>query len=73
MVVLASRVVTGAVERSYYNRSVANVSETHITNVYNRTVVNNITVNRVSFNGGEGGLHARPSANEFAFRARASC
>src|SRR3984893_16633466 len=50
----------------YYNRSVANLGTTHITNVYNRTVVNNITVNRVSFNGGEGGLHVRPSPHELA-------
>jgi WXXGXW repeat (2 copies) len=40
----------------YYNRSVTNV--THITNVYNKTVIVNNT--RVSYNGGEGGIHARP-------------
>ena len=50
----------------YYNRSVANLGGIHVTNVYNRTVVNNITVNRVSFNGGEGGLRARPSSRELA-------
>src|SRR5256885_1274651 len=44
----------------YYNRSVTNISNTNITNVYNRTVVNNVTVNRVSFNGGPGGVAARP-------------
>src|SRR5438067_2526851 len=48
----------------YYNRSVTNISNTNITNVYNRTVVNNVTVNRVSFNGGPGGVAARPSAGE---------
>src|SRR5438105_734371 len=48
----------------YYNRSVTNISNTNITNVYNRTVVNNVTVNRVSFNGGAGGVAARPSAGE---------
>jgi len=50
----------------YYNRSVANLGETHITNVYNRTVVNNVNVTRVSFNGGDGGLRARPSDRELA-------
>src|SRR5882757_9058036 len=48
----------------YYNRSVTNISNTNITNVYNRTVINNVTVNRVSFNGGAGGVAARPSAAE---------
>jgi hypothetical protein len=48
----------------YYNRSVTNISNTNITNVYNRTVINNVTVNRVSFNGGAGGVVARPSAAE---------
>jgi uncharacterized membrane protein YgcG len=48
-----------------YNRSVNNI---HITNVhvYNKTVINNVTVNRVSFNGGNGGTRARPSATEVA-------
>ncbi len=50
----------------YYNRSVANLGGLHVTNVYNRTVVNNITVNRVSYNGGEGGLRARPSPRELS-------
>ena len=44
----------------YYNRTVNNV---HVTNVhiYNRTVINNVTVNRVSYNGGHGGINARPT------------
>ncbi|HEY5263981.1 MAG TPA: hypothetical protein VIJ37_03250, partial [Steroidobacteraceae bacterium] len=46
----------------YYNRAVNNIGTTHITNVYNRTVINNTTVNRVSYNGGSGGVRARPSA-----------
>ncbi|WP_430389071.1 YXWGXW repeat-containing protein [Dyella sp. 20L07] len=50
----------------YYNRSVNRIDNVHITNVYNRTV-NNITVNRTSFNGGQGGLTARPSAQEMSF------
>ena len=49
----------------FYNRSVANV--TNITNVYEKTVVvNNVTVNNVSYNGGEGGVTARPTAAEEA-------
>jgi WXXGXW repeat (2 copies) len=49
----------------FYNRSVTNISTTtNITNVYNRTVVNNGTVNHVAFNGGAGGIAARPTAEE---------
>ena len=47
-----------------YNRSVNNVTNVHITNVYNETVVNNVTNNRASFNGGEGGTVAKPTAEE---------
>jgi WXXGXW repeat (2 copies) len=50
----------------YYNRTVNNVNITNIHNVYNTTVVNNTTVNRVSYNGGEGGTTARPTAQEEA-------
>jgi hypothetical protein len=47
----------------FYNRSVNNV--TNVKNVYSKTViVNNITVNNVSYNGGAGGLSARPTAEE---------
>jgi hypothetical protein len=49
-----------------YNRSVNNVRNISVTNVYNRTVVNNVSVNRVSFNGGAGGVVARPSSAELA-------
>ena len=49
----------------FYNRSVSNV--TNITNVYNKTVVvNNVTVNNVSYNGGTGGITARPTPQEEA-------
>jgi hypothetical protein len=50
--------------RFYYNRSVNNVNVTNIHNTYNTTVINNTTnttVNRVSYNGGEGGINARPT------------
>ena len=50
----------------FYNRSVVNVGTTNITNVYTKTIVNNITVNRVSYNGGSGGVQARPTATELA-------
>jgi len=49
----------------YYNRSVTNVNIVNVTNVYNKTViVNNRTVNRVSYNGGPGGIVARPRPEE---------
>jgi hypothetical protein len=47
----------------FYNRSVSNVNVTVVHNVYNTTVVNN-TVTRVSYNGGNGGLTARPTRDE---------
>src|SRR5271168_1299087 len=49
-----------------YHQSVNNISNVHITNVYNKTVINNTTVNRTSFNGGTGGIQARPTAQEEA-------
>jgi hypothetical protein len=52
--------------RLYYNRSVNNIGNTRITNVYNKTVINNITVNRVSYNGGNSGVRARPTAADDA-------
>jgi hypothetical protein len=51
----------------FYNRSVTNVNVTNVTNVYNKTViVNNTTVNNVSYNGGSGGVTARPTPRELA-------
>ena len=49
----------------YYNRSVTNVNVTNVTNVYNKTVIVNNN-NRVSYNGGNGGVAARPRAEELA-------
>jgi hypothetical protein len=49
----------------FYNRAVSNVNITNIHNVYNTTVVNE-TVNRVSYNGGHGGIEARPTAEQEA-------
>ena len=52
--------------RFFYNRSVNNVNVTNIHNVYNTTVINNTTVNRVSYNGGNGGINARPTPEQEA-------
>ena len=49
-----------------YNRSVNNVNVTNIHNTYNTTVFNNTTVNRVSYNGGNGGTNAVPTAQDQA-------
>jgi WXXGXW repeat (2 copies) len=46
----------------YYNRAVANVNTAVIHNTYHTTVVEN--VNRVSYNGGQGGIAARPTTAE---------
>jgi hypothetical protein len=48
----------------FYNRSVTNVNVVNIHNVYNETV--NVNVNRVSYNGGPGGIEARPRPEEEA-------
>ncbi len=54
-------------DRFFYNRAVTNVNVTVIRNVYNTTVINNnVTVNRVSYNGGNGGITARPTARDEA-------
>jgi YXWGXW repeat-containing protein len=54
----------------YYNRSVSNVNVTSIHNVYNTTVINT-TITRVSYNGGNGGIRARPTPQqESAVRER---
>src|SRR5260370_26153972 len=47
-----------------YNRSVNNVNVTNINNGYNKTVINNTTMNHVSYNGGAGGITARPTRAE---------
>jgi hypothetical protein len=54
----------------FYNRSVNNVNITNIHNVYNTTVINR-NENRVSYNGGNGGINARPRPeDETAARER---
>jgi hypothetical protein len=49
----------------FYNRAVMNVNVTNIHNVYN-TTINTTTINRVSYNGGNGGIDARPTPQEEA-------
>jgi WXXGXW repeat (2 copies) len=49
----------------FYNRAVNNVNVTIIHNVYN-TTVHESTVNRVSYNGGNGGINARPTPQQEA-------
>ena len=57
-------------DRFYYNRTVNNINVTNIHNVYNTTIVNR-NDNRVSYNGGNGGLEARPTpVQETAARER---
>ena len=46
----------------FYNQSVTNINTTVIHNVYTKTVVD--THNRVAFNGGKGGITARPTAEQ---------
>jgi hypothetical protein len=48
----------------YYNRTVTNVNVTIVRNVYNYSVTNNYV--RVSYNGGRGGIEARPTPQELA-------
>ena len=47
----------------YYNTSVNRINNTVIHNTYN-TRIENVSVNRVSYNGGNGGVNARASAQE---------
>ena len=49
----------------FYNRTVNNFGGRPMPNVYERAVVNNR--NNVSFNGGAGGIQARPTAQQLAF------
>jgi WXXGXW repeat (2 copies) len=53
----------------FYNRDVANINVVNIHNVYNEHV--NVTVNHISYNGGKGGIEARPRPeDELADRDR---
>jgi WXXGXW repeat (2 copies) len=50
----------------YYNRAVTNVNVTVARYTFNKTV-NGTTRSRVSFNGGRGGINARPTAEQEKF------
>src|SRR5262252_2390542 len=50
----------------YYNQTVNNINVTNIHNIYTTTVINTTTINRVSYNGGPGGIVARPVPKEEA-------
>ena len=50
----------------FYNREVVNINTTIIHNVYNERVEHNY-VNHVSYNGGEGGINARPTPQQESF------
>src|SRR5258707_9402634 len=51
----------------HYNTAVTHVNTTVIHNTYvNNTVINRTTVNNVSYNGGSGGVTARPTSVELA-------
>jgi hypothetical protein len=55
--------------RFFYNRSVTNINVVNIRNVYNENV--NVRENHVSYNGGRGGIEARPRPqDEAAARGR---
>lgn len=55
----------------FYNRAVSNVNVTNIRNVYvDKTVIHNVHVNRVSYNGGRGGIAARPTAVQRQYAAQ---
>jgi DNA segregation ATPase FtsK/SpoIIIE-like protein len=49
-------------DRFFYNRSVTNINVVNVRNVYERNVV--VNNNHVAFNGGNGGVRARPTREE---------
>ncbi len=51
----------------YYNQAVNNVNVTNVRTIYNNTtVIQNTNVTRVSYNGGSGGINARPTPQQEA-------
>ena len=50
-----------------YNRAVVHVGPTFVTNVYSRPVVYHSTYAHVSFNGGPGGVMARPTREQVGY------
>ena len=50
--------------RYFYNEAANNLGAVHVANIYSEKIVNNTTINRASFNGGEGGVAAKPTNQE---------
>lgn len=50
--------------RFFYNRAANNIRNVRVTNIYNKALTSDRTVSRISFNGGHGGLNARPTRAE---------
>ena len=50
-----------------YNTYVNHVNTTVIHNTYNTTVINNVSENHVSYNGGSGGVEARPTPQDESY------
>jgi hypothetical protein len=48
----------------FYNREVNNINVVNVHNVYRQAIVHNGAMSRVSYNGGAGGINARPTAAE---------
>lgn len=60
-------------DRFFYNREVTHITNVNIVNVYNERVVVNQNGPRISYNGGRGGIDARPTTAEIsAERSRRS-
>ena len=53
----------------YYNNAVNNIGSVRVTNVYTKQVVENRSGDRVSYNGGQGGTQARPTAQQSQARS----
>jgi WXXGXW repeat (2 copies) len=51
-------------DRFFYNDRANNLGAARIANVYSQPVVNSATINRTSFNGGAGGVAAKPTNEE---------
>ncbi len=52
--------------RFHYNTAVNNINVVNVHNTYRTTVINNNDGNRTSFNGGQGGVRAQPTAQELS-------
>ena len=50
--------------RFFYNSTVNNLGAARVASVYAQTVARNETINRASFNGGPGGIAAKPTSEE---------